>query len=98
MPRCLPGFRPLRVLIALTALHGAGCSGTGPEPRGANAPVAPPGAAPAALPGTEGAVTSSDAGADAPSAAGKAPSGGIVFVKDDLDGALARARTEKKAL
>jgi tetratricopeptide (TPR) repeat protein len=82
---------------ALVALALAACAGTPARSELAIDPDKPDApAAPLDPPATRGAASAADAAA--PAAPNSAPAGAIGFLKDDVDGALARARAEKKAL
>jgi tetratricopeptide (TPR) repeat protein len=85
-------LRGLPLALVVTA-----CAGTPSRSESAAVPVpGSPTEATATPPASTAAPASADAG---PSAApGAAASGSISFMKDDVDGALARARSEKKAL
>jgi tetratricopeptide (TPR) repeat protein len=89
----MPVARALLVPIVLVACAGAGArSEVGTGPGEAHAPGVP-----ATIPEShDTAANTSASGTQTASAA--EPSGSISFLKDDVEGALARARSERKAL
>ncbi|WP_170319304.1 thioredoxin family protein [Polyangium spumosum] len=87
--------RPRRLLAAL--LFAAGCGGA--PPPAPNTPNTTEGGPTNGAAATSAAATSSDLSGPSSAAGGKDTSAPpLVFIEDDLDGAMARARAEKKAL